>query len=109
MLQDGNAGLVDKVRANTHVFRNRLTEAGFELRGDYDHPIAPVMLGDARLAAEFAQEMLSRDIYVVGFSYPVVPMGLARIRTQMSAAHTMEDIDRATDAFIEVGKKLGVI
>jgi glycine C-acetyltransferase len=74
-----------------------------------DHPIAPVMLGDARLAAEFADEMLKRGVYVIGFSFPVVPKGAARIRTQISAAHTEADIDFAVKAFIEVGKLKGVI
>ena len=67
------------------------------------------MLGDARLASDFADKMLERGIYVIGFSYPVVPQGAARIRTQLSAAHTPDQIERATAAFIEVGKELGVI
>ena len=99
----------DALRALTHRFRQRMAAAGFALMGHADHPIAPVLLGDARLAANFAEEMLARDIYVVAFSYPVVPRDKARIRTQMSAAHSTDDIDRAVDAFIEVGKKLGVI
>ena len=74
-----------------------------------DHPIVPIMLGDARLASEFADDMLQRGIYVIGFSYPVVPKGQARIRVQLSAAHTTEQIDRAIDAFIEVGRNRKVI
>mmetsp|Transcript_15073 Transcript_15073/g.17060 ORF Transcript_15073/g.17060 Transcript_15073/m.17060 type:complete len:441 (+) Transcript_15073:159-1481(+) len=109
MLQDGNTVLVDKVRKNTHMFRDKLSSAGFDIRGCYDHPIVPIMLRDAKLASEFASRMLSRNIYVIGFSYPVVPMGQARIRTQISAAHSEKDIDKATSAFYEVGKELGVI
>ena len=106
---EASSELVDKLRANTHRFRDALGEAGFTLSGNYDHPIAPVMLGDARLASDFADKMLERGIYVIGFSFPVVPKGAARIRTQLSAAHTFEQIDRAAAAFIEVGKELDVI
>jgi glycine C-acetyltransferase len=110
MLSDpaGNPA-VEKVRANTHLFRRRLAAAGFTLSGDKDHPIVPVMLGDARLASDFADEMLKRGIYVIGFSFPVVPVGKARIRTQISAAHSTEDINLAADAFIEVGRLKKVI
>lgn len=100
---------VTKVRALTHRFRDGLTKLGFTLSGDYDHPIVPVMLGDARLAGEFADEMLKRGIYVIGFSYPVVPKGAARIRTQVSAGHSEADIDAAIAAFAEVGRVKGVI
>ncbi|KAI9995312.1 hypothetical protein PInf_012364 [Phytophthora infestans] len=100
---------VDKIRANTHHFRDRMTAAGFTLKGSRDHPISPVMLGDARLASELADDMLKRGIYVIGFSYPVVPKGQARIRVQLSAAHSIEDVDKAVDAFIECGKARGVI
>lgn len=92
----------------THRFRSRMTQAGFHIAGD-EHPICPVMLGDARLAADFADAMLEQGVYVIGFSYPVVPKGKARIRVQISAAHSMQDIDRSVDAFIEVGRKFGVI
>ena len=85
-----------------------MTEAGFRLAGA-DHPIIPVMVGDARLATEMASALLDEGIYVIGFSYPVVPRGQARIRTQMSAAHEPEDIDRAVEAFTKVGRELGVI
>jgi glycine C-acetyltransferase len=74
-----------------------------------DHPIIPVMLGDAQLASKMADALLEEGVYVIGFSYPVVPKGRARIRTQMSAAHTPEQIDRAIDAFARVGRSLGVI
>jgi glycine C-acetyltransferase len=85
-----------------------MEEAGFNLAGA-DHPIIPVMLGDARLAGEMADRLLDEGIYVVGFSFPVVPRGQARIRTQMSAAHSSDDIDRAIDAFTRVGRELGVV
>ena len=80
----------------------------FTLAGE-DHAIIPVMLGDAKLANQMAEKLLEKGIYVIGFSYPVVPKGQARIRTQMSAAHTLEHVDKAVDAFIEVGRELGVI
>ena len=99
---------VTKVRELTHRFRRGLTQLGFTLSGDEDHPIVPVMLGDARLAGEFADEMLTRGVYVIGFSFPVVPKGAARIRTQISAAHSTEDIDFAIAAFGEVGRLKGV-
>ncbi|MGS2719508.1 glycine C-acetyltransferase [Paraglaciecola aestuariivivens] len=107
MLKDGH-DLRKKLVANSAHFRTRMTEAGFTLSGK-DHAIIPVMLGDAQLASDMADKMLEKGIYVVGFSFPVVPKGQARIRTQMSAAHSIEQIDHAIDAFIEVGKELGVI
>ena len=85
-----------------------MSEAGFTLAGA-DHAIIPVMLGDAKLASDMAARMLEKGIYVVGFSFPVVAKGKARIRTQMSAAHTLEQIDITVDAFIEVGQTMGVI
>jgi glycine C-acetyltransferase len=93
---------------NAARFRERMSRAGFDLAPG-EHPIIPVMLGDARLAAHFADRMLERGVYVIGFSYPVVPHGRARIRTQMSAAHSIDQIDRAVDAFIDVGRELGVL
>ena len=102
----------DELRANlwrnANHFRTRMEEAGFTLAGK-DHAIIPVMLGDARLASEMADKMLEKGIYVIGVSYPVVPKGQARIRTQMSAGHSLEHVDKAVDAFIEVGRELGVI
>ena len=74
-----------------------------------EHPIIPIMLGDAELAKRMADELLNEGIYVVGFSYPVVPKGLARIRTQISAAHSKQDLERAVSSFIKIGKKLGVV
>lgn len=96
------------LQENSRYFRERMSAAGFTLAGA-DHAIIPVMLGDAKLAAEMASRMLAEGIYVVGFSFPVVPKGQARIRTQMSAAHTREQLDRAIDAFIRIGRELGVI
>lgn len=98
----------NRLAANAQRFRAGMSAAGFELAGA-DHPIIPVMLGDARLAGDMADQLLDEGVYVVGFSFPVVPRGEARIRTQMSAAHTDEHIDTAIDAFTRVGTKLGVI
>jgi glycine C-acetyltransferase len=94
--------------ANSERFRTEMTRAGFTLAGN-GHPIIPVMLGDARLATEMAGRMLAMGVYVIGFSFPVVPEGQARIRTQMSAGHEPEHVDRAIDAFVAVGRDLGVI
>jgi glycine C-acetyltransferase len=98
----------DKLEANTSRFRKAMTEAGFDIRPGV-HPIVPIMLGDAKLASTMAEKMLAEGIYVIGFSYPVVPKGLARIRVQISAGHDTEDIDKAVAAFTKVGKDLGVI
>lgn len=99
----------DRLEFSTRYFREHMKAAGFNIRGDDVAPIAPVMLGDARLATEFANEMLEKGIYVIGFSYPVVPKGEARIRVQLSAAHTKEQLDKCINAFIEIGKRRGVI
>ena len=107
LLEQGGS-LRQRLQENSHYFRERMSSAGFTLAGA-DHAIIPVMLGDAKLAAEMASRMLQEGIYVVGFSYPVVPKGQARIRTQMSAAHTREQLDRAIDAFIRIGRELNVI
>jgi len=96
------------LRRNTDHFRTRMSQAGFTLAGA-NHAIIPVMLGDAKLAADMAAKMLKKGVYVVGFSFPVVPKGQARIRTQMSAAHSPSQVDFVVDAFIEVGKEIGVI
>lgn len=104
----GSADLRTKLRDNSKRFRQGMESAGFTLAGA-DHPIIPVMLGDAKVATEMANRMLAQGIYVIGFSFPVVPRGEARIRTQMSAAHSAADIDRAVVAFTRVGKDLGVI
>ncbi|CAN7317132.1 glycine C-acetyltransferase [Aminobacter sp. LjRoot7] len=102
------ADLRQKLYANAERFRAGMGKLGFKLAGA-DHPIIPVMLGDATVAQEMAARMLKRGIYVIGFSFPVVPKGQARIRTQMSAAHSSADIDRAIAAFAEVGRELEVI
>ena len=107
MLKDGGE-LREKVRENSAYFRQQMTAAGFTLAGK-DHAIIPVMLGDAALAAEMSERLLARGIYVIGFSFPVVPHGQARIRTQMSAAHSREQLDKAIAAFIAVGLELNVI
>ena len=97
-----------QLQKNSHYFREKMTDLGFNLVPGH-HPIIPVMLGEARLAQEFAKEMLKEGIYVVGFCYPVVPQGKARIRTQMCANHTKEDLDNAIHAFAKVGRALKVI
>jgi len=99
--------LRDTLEANTRFFRAAMAEAGFQIAPG-EHPIVPVMLGDAALAAKFADAMLQRGVYVIGFSYPVVPQGKARIRTQISAAHTRGDLEKAVQAFVEVKQQLGV-
>ncbi len=107
ILKDGQA-LRNQVKSNAQYFREKMGDAGFEMAGA-DHAIVPVMLGDAKLASTMSDKLLAKGIYVIGFSFPVVPKDQARIRTQMSAAHTKEQLDRAIAAFIEVGKELGVI
>jgi len=107
MLESSN-DLRTKLFENSNYFRTKMQKLGFDLLPG-EHPIIPVMLGDANLAKTFADEMLKEGIYVVGFSFPVVPKGQARIRTQMSAAHNFSHIDQAVDAFERVGKRLAVI
>lgn len=107
MLKQGD-DLRAKLWQNADYFREKMSAAGFTLAGK-DHAIIPVMLGDAKVAAEMAKRMLEEGIYVVGFSFPVVPKGQARIRTQISAAHSKEQLDKAIDAFIRIGKDMGVI
>ncbi len=97
-----------RLRENSARFREGMEASGFELAGA-DHPIIPVMLGDARVASEMADRLLDEGVYVIGFSYPVVPLGKARIRTQMSAAHTADQVDGAVDAFRRVGRRMAVI
>lgn len=98
----------DRVEENTRYFRTAMTGAGFTISGK-DHPISPVMLGDAALSQKFSEGLLNEGVYAVGFFYPVVPKGQARIRTQISGAHTKEQLDKAIEAFCKVGKNLGVI
>jgi len=100
--------LRDKLESNTTYFREKMTEAGFDIKPGF-HPIVPVMLYDAKLAQEFASKMLDEGIYVIGFYYPVVPQGKARIRVQISAGHEKAHLDKAIAAFTKVGKELGVI
>ncbi|MEW4340067.1 glycine C-acetyltransferase [Vibrio diabolicus] len=107
-LLEESGDLRDRLWENAAHFRARMEAAGFTM-GGADHAIIPIMLGDAKVAAEFAERALEKGIYVIGFSFPVVPKGQARIRTQMSAAHSREQLDRAIDAFIEVGKDMGLI
>jgi len=100
--------LRDKLEANAKQFRKGMETAGFDLRPG-EHAIIPVMLYDAELSQRFADKLLEEGIYVIGFFYPVVPKGLARIRVQLSAAHESHHIDKAISAFTKVGKELGVI
>ncbi len=104
----GSTALRDKLEDNTRYFREQMTAAGFAIRPG-EHPIVPIMLGEARLAVGMADALLARGIYVIGFSYPVVPVGQARIRVQISAGHEREHLDRAVAAFTEVGRELGVL
>lgn len=107
-LLEASSELADRVKDNTTYFRNAMAQTGFTLSGK-DHPISPVMLGDAALSQRFADRLLDHGVYAIGFFYPVVPQGKARIRTQISAAHTREQLDQGIDAFVKTGKELGVI
>jgi glycine C-acetyltransferase len=107
-LLEKGGDLIGRVHENGRYFRAKMESFGFKLRPG-EHPIVPVMLYDAPLAQRFAARLLDEGVYVIGFFFPVVPKGQARIRTQLSAAHTKEDIDFAVDAFAKVGKELGVI
>jgi glycine C-acetyltransferase len=100
--------LRDKLEDNTKYFRESMTNAGFDIKPG-DHPIVPIMLYDAPLSQEFAERLLNKGIYVIGFCYPVVPEGQARIRVQISAVHEKEHLDKAIVAFTDIGKDLGVI
>lgn len=107
-LLESNKNLIKKLHDNSRYFREHMEALGFTLAGK-DHPIIPVMLGDAKLANEMANRLLNESIYVIGFSYPVVPKGQARIRTQMSAAHDHIHLDKAISAFAKVGREMGII
>jgi len=100
--------LRDKLERNTKYFRNKMTEAGFDIKAG-EHPIVPIMLYDSVLAAKFSDRVLEEGLYVIGFFYPVVPKGQARIRVQISAAHEQHHLDTAINAFVKIGKELGVI
>jgi glycine C-acetyltransferase len=107
-LLERDNSLRQQLHENAAYFRSKMTERGFDLKPG-EHPIIPVMLGDAKLATTMADKLLERGIYVIGFSFPVVPKGQARIRTQMSAGLTRDQLDKAIDAFTDVGRELGVI
>ena len=112
MLGFGHAGIGmarrDTLEENTRFFREQMAHLGFNIRPG-SHPIVPIMLGDARLASEMADKMLEKGVYVIGFSFPVVPKDMARIRVQLSASHTKEQLEYAIASFAQVGKELGVI
>ncbi|SHI78704.1 glycine C-acetyltransferase [Aquimarina spongiae] len=107
-LLSASTELRDKLEKNTKYFRSEMTKAGFDILAG-DHPIVPVMLYDAKLAQEFAAKLLDEGIYVIGFFYPVVPKGKARIRVQLSAGHEQHHLEKAVAAFTKIGKELGVI
>jgi glycine C-acetyltransferase len=107
MLSETTA-LRDKLEKNTRYFRDKMTRAGFDIRPG-EHPIVPIMLYEAPLAQQFADRLLEKGIYVIGFFYPVVAKGQARIRVQISAAHEEAHLDKAIKAFTEVGRELGVL
>jgi glycine C-acetyltransferase len=104
----GSTQLRDKLESSTRYFRDKMSAAGFDIKQG-THPIVPVMLYDAPLAQQFAARLLEEGIYVIGFFFPVVPKGEARIRVQVSAAHEKHHLDRAIEAFVKVGRELGVI
>lgn len=106
-LLESGTELRDRLESNAQFFRSALSDSGFDLLPG-QHPIIPIMLGDAALAARFAASMLEEGVYVIGFSYPVVPEGRARIRTQISAAHSREELEKAVEAFVRVKKRLGL-
>jgi glycine C-acetyltransferase len=106
-LLDKEPALRERLMENARTFREGMTQAGFTIKSGI-HPIVPIMLGDARLAGEMAKALLAEGIYVIGFSYPVVPKGEARIRVQLSAAHEPAHVQRAIEAFCKVGRQLGV-
>ena len=104
----GSTRLRDKLENNSRYFREKMTAAGFDIKPG-THPIVPVMLYDAPLAQEFADRLLLEGIYVIGFFFPVVPKGQARIRVQVSASHEKHHLDQALEAFVKVGNDLGVL
>ena len=105
---ESSTEFTDRVKENTTYFRTAMAQTGFTIAGK-DHPISPVMLGDAALSQRFADKLLEHGVYAIGFFYPVVPQGKARIRTQISAAHTREQLDKGIEAFVKTGRELGVI
>jgi glycine C-acetyltransferase len=107
-LLEGSTELRDRLMENARVFRAQMSAAGFEIKPGI-HPIVPIMIGDARLATEMARDLLDEGVYVIGFSYPVVPKGQARIRVQLSAAHSAQQVERAVAAFVAVGRRRGLL
>ena len=107
-LIENNKSIISKLNENTTYFRNQIKELGFDIKGD-NHPIVPVMIYDDKIASEMSDYLLKNGIYVVGFSYPVVPKGLARIRVQISSSHNKKQIDKAVNLFKKAGQKFGVI
>ena len=107
-LIQNDQSILEKLRKNTKYFRENIVNAGYTIKNG-EHPIIPIMLGDAKLAKSLAKLMLEKGIYVVGFSFPVVPQNEARIRVQISASHSIEQIDRAISVFTSCGKKLQII
>jgi glycine C-acetyltransferase len=107
-LIENDPSIVNQLRENTAYFRREIVRRGFKII-EGRHPIVPVMLGEAAIAQDMSQELLKEGVYIKGLWYPVVPKGEARLRAQISAAHTREDLDRALEAFSKVGKRLGVI
>jgi glycine C-acetyltransferase len=107
-LLSGSGALRERLMTSTRWFREQMTSAGFDIRAGV-HPIVPIMLYDAKLAQAMAADLLDEGIYVIGFSFPVVPRGEARIRVQLSAAHEQAHLERALDAFVKVGRKHGAI
>lgn len=108
LIESQGSELRKQLNENSNYFRDRMNAAGFNLAGK-DHPIIPIMLGDAKLAVKFSEMALAKNIYVIAFSYPVVPKNQARIRTQMSAIHSRKQLDYVIDSFIEIGKELNII
>jgi glycine C-acetyltransferase len=107
-LLNQSSELRDRLMENTSYFRQQMSDRGFEIKSGV-HPITPIMLYEAKLAQEMAQALLNEGIYVIGFSYPVVPQGQARIRVQISAAHTRSHLNQCVEAFTQVGRKYGII
>jgi glycine C-acetyltransferase len=105
---EASTALADRVKENSGYFRDAMSQTGFTIAGK-DHPISPVMLGDAALSQRFSEKLLGHGVYAMGFFFPVVPQGKARIRTQISAAHTREQLDQGIEAFVKTGRELGVI
>ena len=107
-LIEKDSSLINKLKKNTQFFRNKMKELGFDIV-EGNHPIVPIMLYDAKLAKKMSERLLEKGVYVIGFYFPVVPKDLARIRVQLSAGHTLDQLEKAIDAFKEVGEDLKII